>query len=154
MLSAPYDVLKRYKADYSKYEPLVVAHKTNPKMLYCTLTNTELNRIPKEVEAHVKGKRFLNRKAEMEGLKQGQRQPATAGSDDEFWVSHESPSYLRPGWGGGCCFSVTLVILGRNARYDHAHVNALAHGGMPSFLGELNWWCRVENEIPGSVLSY
>lgn len=94
-------LLKRYKADYSKYEPLVVAHKTNPKMLYCTLTNTELNRIPKEVEAHVKGKRFLNRKAEMEGLKQGQRQPATAGSDDEFWVSHESPSFLWPGGGGG-----------------------------------------------------
>ncbi|CAM9363400.1 unnamed protein product, partial [Scytosiphon promiscuus] len=64
-----------YNADFTKYEPLIVGHKTNPKLLFCTLTRIELNRIPKEVEAHVNGKRFRNRKAEMEGLKQAQRQP-------------------------------------------------------------------------------
>lgn len=78
---------RRYKADFSKYEPLIVPHKTNPKLLYCTLTQMELNRIPQEVERHVNGKRFLNRKQEMEGLKQSQRAPAGGSSDEEFWVS-------------------------------------------------------------------
>lgn len=79
---------KRYNADYSKYEPLIVAHKTKPKMLFCTLTGIELNRIPGQVEAHINGKRFRNRKAEMEGLKQAERPSATPSSDDdEFWVS-------------------------------------------------------------------
>ena len=73
--------LDRYKADYSKYEPLIVAHKTNPKMLFCKLTGTKLNRVPAQVEAHVNGKRFRNRKLEMEGLKQAQRQPVRAGVD-------------------------------------------------------------------------
>lgn len=41
-------------------------HGNKPKMLYCTLTGTELNRIPKQVEAHVNGKRFRNRKMEFE----------------------------------------------------------------------------------------
>lgn len=85
---------RRYNADFSKYEPLVVAHKTNPKLLFCTLTRIELNRIPKEVEAHVNGKRYRNRKAEMEGLKQAQRQPLREDSEEEdeeeddaeFWV--------------------------------------------------------------------
>lgn len=71
--------LDRYKADYSKYEPLIVAHKTNPKMLFCKLTGIELNRVPAQVEAHVNGKRFRNRKLEMEGLKQAQRQRVRAG---------------------------------------------------------------------------
>ncbi|CAM9970540.1 unnamed protein product, partial [Hapterophycus canaliculatus] len=72
-----------YNADFTKYEPLIVAHKTNPKLLFCNLTRIELNRIPKEVEAHVNGKRFRNRKAEMEGLKQAQRQPMMAESEEE-----------------------------------------------------------------------
>ncbi|CAN0409236.1 unnamed protein product [Ectocarpus sp. 12 AP-2014] len=83
-----------YNADFSKYEPFVVAHKTNPKLLFCTLTRMELNRIPKEVEDHVNGKRYRNRKAEMEGLKQAQRQPLGEDSEEEdeeengaeFWV--------------------------------------------------------------------
>lgn len=93
----------RYNADFSKYEPLIVAHKTNPKLLFCTLTRKELNRIPKQVEAHVNGKRFKNRKAEAEGLKQAQRQPMKEESEEEgeeseeegkeeddadFWVRH------------------------------------------------------------------
>lgn len=88
----------RYNADFSKYEPLIVAHETNPKLLVCKLTDIELNRIPKEVEAHVNGKRYRNRKAEMDGLKQGQRQPLReeSGQEDQeeekedgpgFWVS-------------------------------------------------------------------
>ncbi|CAN0484385.1 unnamed protein product, partial [Scytosiphon promiscuus] len=72
-----------YNADFTKYEPLIVGHKTNPKLLFCTLTRIELNRIPKEVEAHVNGKRFRNRKAEMEGLKQAQRQPMVEESEEE-----------------------------------------------------------------------
>eukprot|EP00903_Cladosiphon_okamuranus_P012554 g11755.t1 len=72
-----------YNADFSKYEPLIVAHKTNPKLLFCTLTHKELNRIPKQVEAHVNGKRFKNRKAEMEGLKQAERQPMKEESEEE-----------------------------------------------------------------------
>lgn len=81
------NILKlRYNADFTEYEPFVVPHKTNPKLLYCTLTGTELNRIPEQVESHISGKRFRNRQAEMEGLKQSQRLPAAALSDEEFWV--------------------------------------------------------------------
>lgn len=79
----PYSYPNRYNADLSKYEPLIVAHKTNPKLLFCTLTRKELNRIPEQVEAHVNGKRFHNRKAEMEGLKQAQRQPMKEESEEE-----------------------------------------------------------------------
>lgn len=90
----------RYNADFSKYEPQIVAHKTNPKLLFCTLTRKELNRIPKQVEAHVNGKRYRNRKAEMEGLKQAQRLPMREESEEEeeeededdtdFWVRESS----------------------------------------------------------------
>ncbi|CAN0380747.1 unnamed protein product [Pylaiella littoralis] len=72
-----------YNADFSKYEPFIVAHKTHPKLLFCKLTHIELNRIPKQVEAHVNGKRYRNRKAEMDGLKQAQRQPLREGSEEE-----------------------------------------------------------------------
>ena len=82
----------RYKADYSKYEPFIMPHKTKPKMLYCTLTGTELNRIPKQVEAHVNGKRFRSRKAEFEELskREAKEEEGTAeeGSDEhDFWAS-------------------------------------------------------------------
>lgn len=79
----PVSLPNRYNADFSKYEPLIVAHKTNPKLLFCTLTRKELNRIPKQVGAHVNGKRFKNRKAEMEGLKQAERQPMKEESEEE-----------------------------------------------------------------------
>lgn len=81
--ASPHSHPNRYNADFSEYEPLIVAHKTNPKLLFCTLTRKELNRIPKQVEAHVSGKRFRNRKAEMEGLKQAQRQPMKEESEEE-----------------------------------------------------------------------
>lgn len=86
VFSSNYD---RYKADFSQYEPHIVPHKSNPKLLFCKLTQLEINRIPVQVEAHVKGKRFQNRKQEKEGLKESQRLPAKATSDDEFWVSVE-----------------------------------------------------------------
>jgi hypothetical protein len=47
-----------YSYDYSQYQPHVVPHKSNQYKLYCTITKQDLNKIPKEVEKHVKGKRF------------------------------------------------------------------------------------------------
>lgn len=55
-----------YKADYSKYEPHIVAHKRYPKKLFCTLTRIALNKIPSQLEKHVAGKKFLRLKAEAE----------------------------------------------------------------------------------------
>ncbi|DBA01926.1 TPA: hypothetical protein N0F65_005115 [Lagenidium giganteum] len=51
-----------YCYDYSQYEPYIVAHRRKPKCLYCNVTDKVLNRIPAEVEKHVKGKRFLRLK--------------------------------------------------------------------------------------------
>lgn len=51
--------LEWYKYDYSPFLPYIVPHKSNNKKLFCTLTKQELNKIPKEVEKHVNGKRFL-----------------------------------------------------------------------------------------------
>lgn len=80
----------RYKADYTKYEPYIVPLKSNPKQLYCTLTETELNRIPSEVEAHVNGRRFKIRK-EMENSKQTTTTPTT--SKEGFWVRAKVSSF-------------------------------------------------------------
>jgi hypothetical protein len=55
-----------YSQDFKRYEPYIVAHKKEPKLLYCTLTKKKLNKIPEEIEAHVKGKRFTRLKAEAE----------------------------------------------------------------------------------------
>lgn len=48
-----------YTYDYTKFLPEIVPHKSNPHKLYCTITKQELNKIPKEVEKHIQGKRFL-----------------------------------------------------------------------------------------------
>lgn len=47
-----------YQADYSQYLPYIVPHKSNPKLLYCTLSRTRINKIPEIVAKHVNGKRF------------------------------------------------------------------------------------------------
>lgn len=67
-------------------------HATKPKMLSCTLTGKELNRIPKQVEAHVNGKRFRNRKKEFEESskrKVEREEHAAEDSSDEheIWAS-------------------------------------------------------------------
>jgi hypothetical protein len=38
-----------YSADFSKYEPYIVAHKRDAHKLFCRLTRQALNRIPEEV---------------------------------------------------------------------------------------------------------
>ena len=38
-----------YRIDYSKYEPWIIAHKRDPRKLFCRLTGKALNRIPEEV---------------------------------------------------------------------------------------------------------
>lgn len=59
-------------SDYSHLLPYIVPHKKHDKLLFCTLTqrsmchvecmlltvHADLNKIPEEVEAHVKGKRY------------------------------------------------------------------------------------------------
>lgn len=70
-------------------------HGNKPKMLYCTLTGKELNRIPKQVEAHANGKRFRNRKKEFEENSKRKAieedQAAEESSDErEIWASVSS----------------------------------------------------------------
>ena len=56
--------------DYAQYEPYLVPHRHNPKhQLYCTLTKCYVNRQPKEVLAHVEGRRYRAALAEEERLK-------------------------------------------------------------------------------------
>ena len=50
--------LEWYTHDYSQYLPYIVESKKNPKQLYCTITQTTLNKIPTEVNKHVSGKKF------------------------------------------------------------------------------------------------
>ncbi len=47
-----------YNHDYSQYMPFIVAHKSDNKKLFCTLTKQTLNKIPEEVQKHWEGKRF------------------------------------------------------------------------------------------------
>lgn len=48
-----------YSHDFSVYLPHIVPHKSDPnKKLFCNLTRTILNKIPDEVERHVKGKKY------------------------------------------------------------------------------------------------
>lgn len=48
--------LEWYMHDYKLYEPYIVAHKSDQKKLYCTLTKLTLNKIPDEVKKHFGGK--------------------------------------------------------------------------------------------------
>ncbi|CAM9441904.1 unnamed protein product [Choristocarpus tenellus] len=77
-----------YNADFSAYEPYITPHKRKPKLLFCHLTETELNRIPSQVEAHVKGKKFQRRKREREERTNGDRGKGGHGSgrEEDFWV--------------------------------------------------------------------
>lgn len=36
---------RRYNYDYSKYEPYIVPHKSDPKKLFCIVTMTSLNKV-------------------------------------------------------------------------------------------------------------
>lgn len=50
--------LEWYNHDYSSYLPYIVENKKSKFKLFCTVTRQSLNKIPSEVEKHVKGKRF------------------------------------------------------------------------------------------------
>lgn len=68
-----------------------MAHASNPKLLYCRVTRSELNRIPSQVDAHVKGRRFRLRKQELDEA------AATAGAKpapDEDEMDEETPSWV------------------------------------------------------------
>ncbi|RLN85182.1 hypothetical protein BBJ28_00009611 [Nothophytophthora sp. Chile5] len=52
-----------YCHDYSQYEPYIVPHRRLTKSLFCNVTGTILNRIPAEVEKHVRGKKYQRMKA-------------------------------------------------------------------------------------------
>lgn len=56
--------------DFSKYEPHIVQHNANSKMLYCSLTKQKLAKVISVVEKHVNGRRFK------EALKQHDEQAA------------------------------------------------------------------------------
>jgi hypothetical protein len=47
----------RAAVDYSQYEPYIVATR-EPHLLWCKLTRQYINKIPHEIEAHIKGRRY------------------------------------------------------------------------------------------------
>ena len=48
-----------YNFDFSIFLPHVVLHKHDIKLMFCNLTGQKLNKIPKQIQDHMKGKRFL-----------------------------------------------------------------------------------------------
>lgn len=55
--------------DFKKHEPYIVEHKKFPgTKLYCLLTSKSLNKIAKEIEAHVNGKKYKFRKNAVETM--------------------------------------------------------------------------------------
>ncbi len=52
-------ILEWYSYDYSRFEPLIIPHKSSNKHLYCVLTKMKLNKVPEELENHIKGKKYL-----------------------------------------------------------------------------------------------
>lgn len=90
-----------YKADFSKYEPHITAHKKDPKLLFCHRTQRSLNRIPSEVEAHVNGRRFKFHVKEWEERKQsGVAEEEAVDSEEEqeetsFWMPSDEGSDIE-----------------------------------------------------------
>ena len=92
--------LEWYQFDYSIYEPYIVAHKSDHKKLFCTLTKAPLNKIPDEVKKHFHGKKFQRLKADFDSKKSKKTSKSTKqlhdedheeenedDSEGEFWVS-------------------------------------------------------------------
>ena len=52
--------------DWSQYQPWLIANRLDDRLLFCTLTRKPVNKIPKDVTAHMNGKRFKRLKAEAE----------------------------------------------------------------------------------------
>lgn len=71
-----------YCYDYSQYEPYIVAHRRKAKSLFCNVTNTILNRIPSEVEKHVKGKKFQRLKEHVKFTQRKEGEKDGEGDDD------------------------------------------------------------------------
>lgn len=58
--------LEWYSNDFSRFLPHIIQHKENEKLLYCIVTKRDLNKVPDQINAHVKGKKFLRLKEEYE----------------------------------------------------------------------------------------
>ena len=58
------ETAKQY--DFAQHAPHIVQHKTDPRKLFCHRTKLHLNKVPAEVEVHVKGRRFRARLQEWE----------------------------------------------------------------------------------------
>ena len=55
---------ERAEYDFDQHAPWLVPHKSDPHLLWCTITEHPVSRQPKAVEAHVSGKRFRRMKKE------------------------------------------------------------------------------------------
>ena len=84
-----------YAHDYTKYEPYVVAHKRDPKKLYCTLTKMPLNRIPDQIVKHVNGKKFKRLKRQFEE-KQKEKQERQKRKDEKRKRRREAREIGKP----------------------------------------------------------
>ena len=81
-----------YSQDYSKYEPFLVQDKKNKFQLFCKITRLRVNKIPKDVEKHVNGKRFLRLKEnylEREARRRTEEDENDSSSDQEESVDEE-----------------------------------------------------------------
>ena len=52
--------------NFAQHEPHIVQHKKDPRKLFCNRTKLHLNKVPAEVEVHIKGRRFRARLQEWE----------------------------------------------------------------------------------------
>ena len=52
--------------DFAQHEPHIVPNKRDPRKMFCHRTKLHLNKVPEEVELHVKGRRFRARMQEWE----------------------------------------------------------------------------------------
>jgi len=68
--------------DFEKHQPYIISSNRHPKRLYCTITQMEINKIPKEVEAHVNGKYYKHKLS----LKLTRQQNEGDVSDPDLWI--------------------------------------------------------------------
>eukprot|EP00026_Physarum_polycephalum_P006529 Phypoly_transcript_06577.p1 GENE.Phypoly_transcript_06577~~Phypoly_transcript_06577.p1 ORF type:complete len:466 (+),score=147.66 Phypoly_transcript_06577:360-1757(+) len=81
--------------DWSKYEPDVIAHKTNDTLLYCPITGKTLNKNVEQVEGHLKSKNFQKKKElweEEQRFRAMKNEKATVseGEEEEVWIPNLS----------------------------------------------------------------
>jgi hypothetical protein len=77
---------KAEEYNFKQHEPHIVPNKRDPRKLFCHRTKLHLNRVPEEVEVHVKGRRFRARLKEWEEKQQRRAEKAArkqAKADDK-----------------------------------------------------------------------